>query len=142
MNWFLNIEYWLNEKLGYNAVIHFEDIILFLSGIFIGMLIMVFLSGKVVFRLQKVKNLGGNKIKLIQFKKDNGEKTYIADPKNVGESMETLLLVIFRPAFTYKEYTLRDERRTKIFIITMTIIGIVLLILAFFSIVTVFTPPT
>ena len=30
--------------------------------------------------------------------------------------METLLLVIFRPAFTYKEYTLRDERRTKIFV--------------------------
>lgn len=142
MSWFLNIEYWLYEKWGYNAVIHFEDIILFLSAIFIGMLIMVFLSGKVVFRLHKVKNLGGNKIKLIQFKKDNGEKTYIADPKNVGESMETLLLVIFRPAFTYKEYTLRDERRTKIFIIIMTIIGIVILVLAFFSIVTVFTPPT
>lgn len=67
------------------------------------MLIMVFLSGKVVFRLQKVKNIGGNKIKLIKFKKDNGEKTYIVDPKNVGESMETLLLVIFRPAFTKKE---------------------------------------
>ncbi|KAI3350117.1 hypothetical protein FDB55_03300 [Clostridium botulinum] len=141
MNWFLRIEYWLDSKLGYNAVIHFEDIILFLSGIFIGMLIMIALSGKVVFKLQKVKNLGGNKIKLIKFIKEDGEKTYIADPKNVGESIETLLLVIFRPAFTYKQYTLRDEKRTKVFLIIMAIVGTLLFILAFFSIATVFTHP-
>ncbi|NFE84067.1 hypothetical protein FDB42_12405 [Clostridium botulinum] len=141
MNWFLRIEYWLDSKLGYNAVIHFEDIILFLSGIFIGMLIMIALSGKVVFKLQKVKNLGGNKIKLIKFIKEDGKKTYIADPKNVGESIETLLLVIFRPAFTYKQYTLRDEKRTKVFLIIMAIVGTLLFILAFFSIATVFTHP-
>lgn len=141
MNWFLNIEYWLNDKWGYNAVIHFEDLILFLAGIFVGMIIMVALSGKVVFKLQKVKNLGGNKIKLIRFIADDGKKTYIADPKNVGESIETLLLVIFRPAFTYKSYTLRDERRTKIFLVIMALVGIVLIYFSLCSISTVFTIP-
>lgn len=138
MQWFLNIEYWLSERFGYEAVIHFEDIVQFLAGIFIGMLIMVFLSGRVMLKIHPVKNLGHNKIKLIRFKKENGEQTYVADPKNIGESMETLLLVIFKPAFTYKQYTLRDERRTKIFIITMILVGILVLILAFCSISTVY----
>ncbi|CAI3202463.1 hypothetical protein CNEO2_480023 [Clostridium neonatale] len=47
----------------------------FLSGIFLGMLIMIFLSGRVVFKVHSVKNLGKNKIKLIRFVKDNGEQT-------------------------------------------------------------------
>lgn len=141
MNWFLNIEYWLYERFGYNSVIHFEDTVQFLSGIFIGMLVMVLLSGRVVFKIHPVKNLGKNKIKLIKFVKDNGEKTYVADPQNLGESMETLLLVIFQPAFTYKQYSLRDERRTKIFIVIITIIGVLLLILGFCSITTIFTVP-
>lgn len=141
MQWFINIEYWLYQRFGYNSVIHFEDTVQFLAGIFIGMLIMVFLSGRVVFKIRPVKNLGENKIKLIKFVKDNGEKTYVADPKNLGESMETLLLVIFQPAFTYKQYSLRDERRTKIFIVVMTIIGVLLLILGICSILTIFIPP-
>ena len=124
MQWFLNIEYWLNNRFGYRAVIHFEDTVQFLAGIFLGMIIMVFLSGRVVFKLQKIKNLGSNKIKLIKFVKENGEKTYIADPHSIGESMETLHLVIFRPVCTYKEYTLRDEKRTKVFLIFMALIGI------------------
>lgn len=95
MQWFLNIEYWLYNRFSYSAVIHFEGTVQFLSGIFLGMLIMVFLSGRVVFKLKKVKNLGSNEIKLIKFIKDNGEKTYASDPKNIEESMETLLLVIF-----------------------------------------------
>ena len=62
MNWFLNIERWLDSKWGYNAVVHFEDIVVFISGIFVGMIIMVFLSGRVVFKMQKIKNLGGIKL--------------------------------------------------------------------------------
>lgn len=141
MQWFINIEYWLYERFGYDFIIHFEDTVQFLSGIFIGMIIMVFMSGRVVFKVHPVKNLGKNKIKLIRFVKENGEKTYVADPQSLGESMETLLLVTFQPAFTYKQYSFRDERRTKIFIVTMSVVGAILLILGFFSIVTIFTPP-
>ncbi|CAI3202458.1 hypothetical protein [Clostridium neonatale] len=34
MQWFLNIESWLNNKYGYSAVIHFEDTVQFFIGNF------------------------------------------------------------------------------------------------------------
>lgn len=136
MQWFLYFEESLESKFGYKSVVHFEDSIVFLSGIFIGMLIMAVLCGRVVFRLQKIHNLGSSKVKLVKFQHE-GFKHYIADPKNVGESIETLLLVIFRPLFQIKEYTYRDERRTKIFLIVMTLIGICIFILAILCVSTV-----
>jgi hypothetical protein len=131
--WFIAFETWLAHHFGYTFVVHFEDTITFSAGIFVGMLIMAFLSGRVVFKLQKVKNLGSNKVKLVRFKHE-GVKQYIADPKNVGEAIETLLLVIFRPLFTNKEYDYRDEKRTRNFLIIVVIIGVIILILAVFSI--------
>lgn len=133
MNWFLDFETWMAHKFGYAFVVHFEDCITFSAGVFIGMLIMACLSGMVVFKLQKIKNLGSNKVKLVKFKHE-GVKQYVADPKSVGESIETLLLVIFRPLFTDKEYDLRDEKRTRNFLILMFVFGVILLILALLSI--------
>ena len=94
---------------------------------------MACLSGMVVFKLQKVKNLGSNKIKLVKFKHE-GVHQYIADPQSVGESIETLLLVIFRPLFTSKEYDIRDKKRTRNFLIIMFALGIVIIVLAIMGI--------
>ncbi|NOW08082.1 hypothetical protein [Clostridium beijerinckii] len=135
-NWFLDFEEWLGGKYGFAFVVHFEDIILFAAGVFLGMIIMSVLSGRVVFKLQKISNLGSNKIKLVKFKHE-GTKQYIADPKTVGESVETLLLVIFRPLFQTNDYTYRDEKRTKYFLIFLAIIGILLFALALICITTV-----
>lgn len=131
--WFIAFETWLAHKFGYTFVVHFEDTITFSAGVFVGMLIMAGLSGMVVFKLQKVKNLGSNNVKLLRFKHE-GVKQYIADPQNIGESIETLLLVIFRPIFTNKEYDYRDEKRTRNFLIIMVIIGVIILILAYICI--------
>ena len=131
--WFIAFETWLANNFGYTFVVHFEDTITFSAGIFVGMLIMAGLSGMVVFKLQKVKNLGSNNVKLLRFKHE-GVKQYIADPQNIGESIETLLLVIFRPIFTNKEYDYRDEKRTRNFLIIMVIIGVIILILAYICI--------
>ena len=133
MTWFLDFETWLAHKFGYEFVVHFEDTMTFGAGIFIGMFIMAGLSGMVVFKLQKVKYLGSNNVKLLGFK-HNGVKQYIADPQSVGESIETLLLVIFRPIFTNREYDFRDEKRTRNFLILMCIIGVFVLILAYISV--------
>lgn len=133
---FLNFEEWLADVFGFDFVVHFEDTVVFSSGIFIGMIVMSVLCGRVVFKLNKIHNLGSNKIKLVKFVHE-GSKTYIADPKNVGEAVETLLLVIFRPLFQKKEYSYRDEKRTKIFLILLAIFGICLLTLAVMCISTV-----
>jgi hypothetical protein len=131
--WFIKFETWLARTFGYTFVVHFEDTMTFCAGIFIGAILMAFLAGIVVFKLQKVKNLGSNNVKLLGFKHD-GVQQYIADPHSVGESIETLLLVIFRPIFTNKEYDFRDEKRTRNFLIIMCIIGVVVLILAYISV--------
>ncbi|MFW2491000.1 hypothetical protein ACN077_20895 [Clostridium chromiireducens] len=132
----MNFEEYLSNVFGFRFVVHFEDTMVFLAGIFIGMILMSCLSGRVVFKLQKVSNLGSSNVKLIKFVHD-GNYNYIADPKNIGESIETLLLVIFRPLFQVKEYSYRDERRTERFLIIMFIIGVIIFILAFLSISTV-----
>ncbi|AQR98144.1 hypothetical protein [Clostridium saccharoperbutylacetonicum] len=136
LNLFLSFEQFLEKLFGYEFVVHFEDSVVFIAGIFLGMIIMSCLSGRVVFKLQKVSNLGSSNIKLIKFVHE-GNNHYIADPKNVGESIETLLLVIFRPLFQVKEYNYRDERRTKIFIIVLVILAIIFFILAILCITTV-----
>lgn len=133
---FLDFEERLEQIFGFRFVVHFEDTTVFMAGVFLGMMIMACLSGRVVFKLQKISNLGSTNVKLIKFVHE-GNKHYIADPKNVGESIETLLLVIFRPLFQAKQYSYRDERRTKIFLIVMAILGIVIFILAFLCISTV-----
>ena len=133
MTWFLDFETWLAHKFGYKFVVHFEDAMTLSAGIFIGMLIMACLAGIVVFKMQKVKNLGSSKVKLVKFKHE-GVQQYVADPQNVGEAVETLLLIIFRPAFTTKEYDLRDEKRTRNFLIIMCIVGIIVIALAFLGI--------
>lgn len=132
---FLSFESYLEQIFGYRTVVHFEDTTVFLAGVFLGMIIMSCLSGRVVFKLQKVKNIG-SRVKLIKFVHE-GRQHYIADPQSVGESIETLLLVIFRPMFQIKEYNYRDERRTKIFLIVMLILGVTFFILAFLCISTV-----
>lgn len=126
---FLRFEESIAANYGYTFVVYFEDLIVLIAGILIGMLIMAFMSGRVVFKLTKVKSLGSQKLKLVGFKHE-GVKQYVAAPKNIGESVETILLVLFRPLTQYKQYTYRDERRTKFLLIFLAVLTIVLISLA------------
>ncbi|NOW86748.1 uncharacterized membrane protein YciS (DUF1049 family) [Clostridium beijerinckii] len=129
VNAFLEFEQRLAADYGYKFVVYFEDLIVLIAGILIGMIIMAFMSGRVVFKLTKVKSLGSQKLKLVGFKHE-GVKQYVAAPKNISESVETLLLVLFRPLTQYKQYTYRDERRTKTLLILLALLTIVLICLA------------
>lgn len=122
------------DLFGYENVIHIKDAILFAAGIFLGALIMAALSGKNLFKLQKRNNLG--KISLLKFVK-SGKKYILSNPKNSGEAIETLLISIFKPFFTKKSYTVRDERRTKRFLVSLLIFGIILCLLAAYLIHTI-----
>ncbi|WP_297420550.1 hypothetical protein [Clostridium sp.] len=133
MQWFLNFEEWLLNEWGFSSVVHFEDSVTFLSGIFIGMLITIALCGRIVFRLKKEEKLGENKVQLVRGNR-NGYRYYVADPKTPFEAIETLLLALFAPIFKYKSYDYRDERRTKIFLLILLITGIIIFILAVMSI--------
>lgn len=133
MQWFLNFEEWLLNKWGFNSVVHFEDSITFLSGIFIGILVTVALCGRILFRLTKKEKLGENRVQLVRGN-HHGYRYYVADPKTPFEAIETLLLALCAPIFKHKSYNYRDERRTKIFLLLLLIIGIIIFILAIMAI--------
>ena len=129
---FINFEKWLQNQFGYTFVVHFEDIVLSGASFFVGFIAMAFMAGHFIFKLQKRDKLGQNTVKLMKFKV-NGNRQYVADPKNTGEAIETLLLAILAPLFQYKTYNYHDQRRTEIFLTFMLLFGVLLLILAYLS---------
>lgn len=137
---FLTFENWLRDHWGYTAVVHFEDIMLFLAGIFIGGLIVAYLGGRAIYLMKKHDGLGHGRFKLYKHTGDDGKKHFLVDPQSTAEGMETLLLMIFQHLFNHKSYTIRDELRTKKFLIVIAILGVIVLILAFLSIDTVLFP--
>lgn len=141
-DWFLKLEYWLYVKFGYNFVVHLEDFLLCTSSIFIGILIMSILSGNVIMKIQKIPiDENGKRMKRIKWVlMEDNQNNFIVQPENIGEAVETILIIAFKPLFTYKHYGIRDERRTKIFILCLFILGVVLTIFAFLSLITVFNP--
>lgn len=142
LDWFLELEYWLYLKYGYNFVVHLEDFLLFGASFFLGFLVSQILSGRVILRIQKVPiDPNGKKQRKIKWLLlEDNQNEFIVEPENLGEAVETILVITFKPLFTYKHYGVRDERRTKIFILFLLIIGILLTIFAFLSVITVFNP--
>lgn len=140
MTLFLHFENWLRDQWGYIAVVHFEDIMLFLTGVFLGSLIVTYLGGRAIYLMKKHDGLGRGKFKLYRHTDNDGKRHYLVDPQSIGEGMETLLLMIFQNIFPSKSYTIRDERRTRKFIIVIIIVGAIVSFLAFLSINTVLFP--
>lgn len=139
LNLFLKLEEYLEYLFGYSFVIHFEDCILFLAGIFVGAMIIIVSGGDIISKIKAVKQKSLDRLKIISIKK--GKKTgYILNADSVLECIETFLILIFKPICTIKRYTLKDEKRTKHLITVFFIVGILLLILAYISISTVYEP--
>lgn len=130
--------YILISKFGYFNIVHAKDAILFLAGVFMGIIIMSLLSGNVIHKLQKREDLG--KINLVRFIHE-GKRHYLANPQTYSESVETLLILILKPLFTIKTYTIKDEKRTIRFLILILSIGSILFLLSLIFINTTILPP-
>lgn len=125
------------EIFPYNFLVHFEEVILILAGIFIGILIMAAFGANFLRDLYSVDNHGIHAFRMIRVKE--GRKTlYKVSFRSFSEAFQQLLLLGFSPIFTFKNYTKRDEKRTKRFIISMFIVGILMIGFAVLSICTVF----
>ena len=133
---FLTFEHWLMKMFGYDFVVHFEDTLLFCSGIFLGMVIMACLSGNVLYKIKKLNSTQGSNLQLFRLNCNNDTRFFI-DSKNTYESIEILLILIFSPFFTRKQYSLRDTKRTKLVIICLILFGILIIMLAIISINTI-----
>lgn len=137
--WFLQLEQKLSEIWGYRLVVHIEDFLLFAGSFSLGMMVMAVLSGSALSKIRTVRQSSLNKIKLLNLQ-DGEKKEYIINANSKGEFIETLLIIIFKRFFPSKKYALKNEKKTKRLIIIFEIIGFILIILAFFSIFSVFEP--
>lgn len=135
----LRYEYLVVKIFGYEVAIHLEEFILILMGVFIGIVIEALISGNFIRNLYKVEDFGKSKLQMVRINKD-GKSKYIIGFKTLGEAFIEVLLLGFSPLFTYKQFTERDERLTKRFLIVLGIIMLLTIFLAILSISTVFEP--
>lgn len=134
-----NYQHILVSFLGYEFAIHLEEVILVLAGMFIGIFIMALLAGNFIRKLYSIEDFGKSKIKMIRI--DHGASSkYIISFKNFAEAVEQILLLSFSPFFTIKRFTMRDEKRTKRFLVIMSVLAMIIIVFAFISICTVFEP--
>lgn len=135
----LRYEYLVVKIFGYEIAVHLEECILILMGVFIGIVIEALITGNFIRKLYKIEDLGKSKIEMIRISM-NGKSKYIIGFKTLAEAFRQVLILGFSPLFTYKEFTKRDERRTKRFLIILAIIMLITIFLAILSISTVFEP--
>ena len=136
---FSRYEYFVVKIFGYEVAIHLEEFILIFMGIFIGIVIEALFTGNFIRKLYGVEDFGKSKVQMVRINKD-GKTRYIIGFKTLAEAFIQVLLLGFSPLFTYKQFTKRDERRTKRFLIVLGIIMFFTIVLAILSICTVFEP--
>lgn len=121
---------------GYDVLVRSEDGVILVGSIFIGMMIMAVVSGFFIFRLYKVEDAGRSKVKMIRV--DKGYKSkFVVSFNTIFEAIQQVLLLSFSPFCKIKQFTERDEKRTKRFLIIMFVIAIFILCLTITSIITV-----
>lgn len=129
----------LVSVFGYSGAMRFEDSTVFLSGIFIGVLIMALLAGSFIYKISKIDDFKNSKMSFVRNNKD-GKASYRIDFRSLGEAVEQVLMLSLSPFFTRKDYTLRDQKRTKWCLNIVYFVGVIVLIFAILSIFTVYTP--
>lgn len=132
----------LRAHMSYESLVFFEDLLIFLFGIFIGSIIMTFVLSRIFTKSHRIEGEKFGKISLIRFHDGNEKTFFINDRGNTFEAMRMLLLIAFSPWFTVKSYTKKDERRTMIFIIILIVLGVIISALAILSIITIDMPST
>ena len=130
----------LVKLFGYENAVRVEELAYGLGMIFIGMMIMAFVSAFFILRLHSLEDFGESQVKILRV--DNGKKStqIISIRRNIKEAFEQLLLLSFSPFFTIKRFTARDERRTKRFLRIMLVIMVIVILFAIVSSWTVLEP--
>lgn len=131
----------LIDLLGYERFVQLGDFILFWCAFVLGVLFMSLLTGNFIRKLYQVEDFGQKAIKMVRITTD-GKSKYYVHFSTFFESVQQVLLLAFSQFFRIKDYTYRDERRTKIFLITMSIVFAILIFssLALISSVTLPSP--
>lgn len=126
------------EGLGYNKIVILQDCLTFIAGIIIGIMVMGLLTANFISKVEKISD-GNKRIKMVRVT-HKGVSKYIASFSTFKETLELVFIMAFSPLLTKRTYSLRDERRTKIFLFILAILGTIILAISLWSILTVYAP--
>lgn len=132
--WIVHIFDYIVNCIGYFPAIKLKDTLLYLSGFSLGCIVISFILGKSFYKIGKL-DVNMDKMSVIKVK-HGGSHFYYTNPANWAEAVETLFNLSYRVLSDGKgrDYTLKNKKRTQVFIISLIaiagllgIIGIILI---------------
>ena len=132
-------EWFAVHVFGYTGAVHFEEVVLLLTGACIGGIISAMFVANFVRKIYQIEDFGNKQISMTRITV-KGKNWYTVKFTSFLEAFQQVILLAFSPPFTIGRFTKRDKKRTIIFV---TVIAIVMLIFMFFAvlaIVSVFSP--
>lgn len=127
------------EIFGYTGAVHFEEVVLVLTGAFIGGIIASMFVANFVRKIYKIDDLGNKQISMTRITV-KGKNWYTVKFTSFLEAFQQVILLAFSPPFTIGRFTKRDRKRTIIFVTAIGIVMFMLMIFAILAIMSVFTP--
>lgn len=124
---------------GYTGAVHFEEVVLLLTGAFIGGIIASMFVANFVRKIYKIDDFGNKQINMTRITA-KGKNWYTVKFTGFLEAFQQIILLAFSPPFTVGRFTKRDKRRTIIFIIFISIVMAALVFFAILAIASVFSP--
>lgn len=128
---------------GFVRVVLLEDMFVLLFGIYIGGFIMLFLISNILSKIKSIENKHFEKMNYVEFTDNDGKKTYFVNKNkiNVLEIIRSIFLVIFCSSFRSKPYVAKNEKKAKILVRILLILGVLIAIMAIRAILNVTIPP-
>lgn len=138
-----SIERWYEwaavHVFGYTGAVHFEEVVLVLTGICIGGIIASMFEANFIRKIYQIDDMGNKQISMTRITV-KGKSWYTIKFTSFLEAFQQVVLLAFSPPFTIGRFTKRDKKRTVVFITIVSILVIALVFFAILAIVSVFSP--
>ena len=131
---------WTAVKVfGYTGAVHFEEVILVLTGAFIGGVIASMFVANFMRKIYQIEDFGNKQISMTRITV-RGKNWYTVKFTSFLEAFQQVILLAFSPPFTIGRFTKRDRKRTIIFVTVVAIVMVICMFFAILAIVSVFSP--
>ena len=103
-------EWFAVHVFGYTGAVHFEEVVLVLTGACIGGIIAAMFVANFVRKIYKIHDFGQNQINMTRITV-KGKNWYTVKFTSFLEAFQQVILLAFSPPFTIGRFTKRDKKR-------------------------------
>jgi hypothetical protein len=136
---FYNVQLQLVEWIGHDAMVYVEDLLVFLSGLFVGAILITALYGKMARTVKRENSL--KNVLLVKTIDDNGKTVYYMNPIGASTLFDALIALIKAMLSRKKQMKIRSVKRERIVFYIAIFLVLLLVLMAFYMIVTVIPDP-